>query len=239
VPDSASSGSGARARAQAQAQAQKSVVLLSGGLDSAANLALCKATDRPVLALTVDYGQRAARREIEAARALCEHYGVAHQLVELKWLGALGGSALTESTRILPDLATALLDDRQAAEETAAAVWVPNRNGVLINVASAFAERAGAEQVVVGFNAEEAVTFPDNSTEFLERSTHALALSTRNQVRVHCYTDRMNKTEIVARLKQLGGFPFELLWSCYQGGEKPCGKCESCRRSARAFAAGD
>ncbi len=220
------------------AEPVSSVILLSGGLDSAANLALCREQDRPVLALTADYGQRAAAREIAAARLLCAHFDVPHRVVELPWLGDLGGSALTERTRGIPDLQISQLDERAAAEKTAAAVWVPNRNGVLINVAAAFAERMKAAQVVVGFNAEEAVTFPDNSTEFLERATRALELSTQARVRVRCYTDRLTKTEIVAELRKRGKFPFDLLWSCYQDGPAPCGHCESCRRSARAIGHG-
>lgn len=214
----------------------RSVVLLSGGLDSAANLALCAERDHPVLALTVDYGQRAARKEIDAARSLSAHYGVEHRVLELRWLGALGGSSLTDTQQDVPELATSQLDDLSVITGSAAAVWVPNRNGVLINVAAAFAERAGATRVVVGFNAEEAVTFPDNSEDFLHRATSALALSTSNRASVRCYTVRMNKREIVAELRKLPRpFPFDRIWSCYHGGEKPCGACESCRRQARAL----
>ena len=99
------------------------------------------------------------------------------------------------------------------------------------------AERLGAERVVVGFNREEATTFPDNSEDFLERATRALELSTANQVRVFSYTVSWDKREIVARLrKELPEFPFHLLWSCYLGGDRPCAQCESCQRSARAGA---
>ena len=108
---------------------------------------------------------------------------------------------------------------------------------ILINVAAAFAERAEAERVVVGFNSEEAATFPDNSEEFLKRSTRALEYSTANQVQVFSYTTDRNKKQIVNELRQLKkSFPFNLIWSCYHGGETPCGSCESCRRMARATA---
>ena len=117
----------------------KTVVLLSGGLDSSANLAIADHFDRPVLALTVDYGQRAAGPEIRAARQLAEYYGVPHRVLDLKWLGGLGGSALTESSIGIPEPESARLDDVKAASETARAVWVPNRNGVLINAAAALA----------------------------------------------------------------------------------------------------
>jgi 7-cyano-7-deazaguanine synthase len=215
----------------------KSVVLLSGGLDSSANLALCHAWDDPVLALTIDYGQKAASREIRAARALCELYGVRHETLDLRWLGGLGGSALTQADSAIPDLPTAQLDDMAAAMRTAKAVWVPNRNGVLINAAAAYAEKIGATRVIVGFNREEAATFPDNSVAYLEQASRALGFSTANGVAVFSYTAELDKREIVAELRALKApaFPFDLVWSCYTGAETPCGHCESCRRLARAL----
>ena len=212
------------------------VVLLSGGLDSAANLALCFERDEPVLALTADYGQRAAQREIEAARDLAGHYGVRHETVDLRWLGALGGSSLTDSDRLIPELGQAELDALPRIRETARAVWVPNRNGVLIQLAAAYAEVLGVGRVLVGFNREEGATFPDNTQEFLDASTAALRFSTREgAVAVHSYTTALDKREIVAQLRRLARpFPFEKVWSCYHGGPKACGKCESCQRFKRA-----
>lgn len=213
----------------------KSVILLSGGLDSAANLAFCVERDIPVLALTADYGQRAAARELEAASRLCQYYGVEHRTVDLKWLGALGGSSLTQADHAVPELRADQLDVAQVTEKSAKSVWVPNRNGVLINVAAAFAERMGAERVVVGFNREEAATFPDNSVAFLDQATRALGFSTANGVRVYCYTAEWDKREIVRELGKLARvFPFDRVWSCYHGGAVPCGNCESCQRFRRA-----
>ncbi len=215
---------------------KRTVLLLSGGLDSAANLALCALEDQPVLALTVDYGQRAAAAEARAAQALCEHFGVEQRLLDLRWLGALGGSALTDASLEMPRPPTAELDDPTKAAQTAVRVWVPNRNGVLLNVAAAFAERVQAEQVVVGFNLEEAQTFPDNSRAFLEAATGAFAFSTANQVKVRCYTVDWDKARIVAELRRrVPQFPYQHLWSCYEGGDAPCGACESCRRLERAL----
>ena len=213
-----------------------SVVLLSGGLDSAANLAFCAEQDHPVLALTCRYGQKAADPEVRSAQALCKHYGIKHEVVDLSWLGALGGSALTEASETPPSIESSLLDDATTTRKTAKAVWVPNRNGVLINVAAAYAERQAATRVVVGFNREEAVTFPDNSADFLYRASDSLALSTANGVSVFCYTTQLDKREIVAKLRALPKkFPFELVWSCYTAGPKACGVCESCQRLKRAL----
>ena len=113
-------------------------------------------------------------------------------------------------------------------------VWVPNRNGLLIAVAAAFAEARAARAVVVGFNREEGATFPDNTEQFVERTNAALALSTRGGVEVVAPTLSLDKAGIV-RLGVEIGAPLEWVWSCYEGGPAPCGRCESCRRSLRAF----
>ena len=222
-----------------QPERRKSVVLLSGGLDSSANLAFTHYFDEVSLALTIDYGQKAAKPEIEAAKKLAAYYGVPHRILDLKWLGELGGSALTSSKMEVPDMATSKLDDLKTSQETARQVWVPNRNGLLINVAASIAESMKAKQVVVGFNKEEAITFPDNSSQFLGVATLALKYSTSIGVKVACYTDMMVKSEIAQALRNLPkAFPFEMVWSCYQSGEKTggkmCGKCESCQRFMRA-----
>lgn len=219
-------------------RASKSVViLLSGGLDSSANLALAVERAQVALAVTVDYGQRAAKAEVRAARRLCEHYGVPHRVLRQEWLGELGGSSLTDQGSAVPAIASVDLDTIAVTAGTARAVWVPNRNGVLIHAAAAIAERMGADAVVVGFNREEATTFPDNSRAYLEAVTLALSYSTANQVKVISYTVDMDKKEIVRTL-DVGlsrPFPWDLIWSCYQGGDYPCGECESCRRLQRAL----
>jgi 7-cyano-7-deazaguanine synthase len=211
-----------------------SVVLLSGGLDSAANLALTHARDSVKLALFARYGQRAARAEERAARAIAAHYDVRFEAVDLGWLGALGGSALTDAEIDVPTLGRESLDDLLVTRNSALKVWVPNRNGVLIAVASAHAERLGAERVVVGFNREEAATFPDNSAAFLDASNRALEFSSRG-VRVYSYTHALDKREIVGELRRLEHpFPWNQVWSCYFDGARICGRCESCGRFLRA-----
>jgi 7-cyano-7-deazaguanine synthase len=215
------------------------VVLLSGGLDSAVNMAVETQENKPSLALTVDYGQRGAGQEGRAAGRIASHFGVKHQVVSLPWLRRLNTSALGDNEKTLPQLSAADLDDAgpdSAAAKSAAAVWVPNRNGVLINVAAAFAETIGTRRIVVGFNIEEAATFPDNSLEFARAATAALHYSTSNQAQVITHTAEEDKTRIVARGLELAA-PLEIVWSCYEDGIEHCGICESCMRVRRAFTA--
>ncbi len=211
-----------------------SVVLLSGGLDSTVNLAYALTEGSVKLALTVNYGQLAAQQEIEAASRLAKHYGIAHQIIELPWLQQITNTALVSQEQLLPEPSEAALDQYEQARQTAAAVWVPNRNGLFVNIAACFAETLDCRQVVTGFNREEAATFPDNTPEFTQAVTAAMKYSTANQVAVVSYTARLDKKEIVA-LGQRLGVPWELVWSCYRGGEAMCGKCESCQRLIRAF----
>ncbi|CCO07120.1 queuosine biosynthesis protein (fragment) [Desulforamulus hydrothermalis Lam5 = DSM 18033] len=161
-----------------------SVVLLSGGLDSTVNLAYALTEGSVKLALTMDYGQRAARREIKAAAALAGYYNIRHQVVELPWLAQITATSLVKEEGSLPEPAAEELDNPDVTQKTAAAVWVPNRNGLFINIAACFAESLNCGQVVAGFNREEAATFPDNTPEFAAAAGKALAYATANQVRV-------------------------------------------------------
>ncbi len=215
------------------------VVLLSGGLDSAVNLKCAHDDAGVAIALTFDYGQRAARRETAAAALMCRQLDISHRLVELPWLAEICTSALVNREAEMPRLAAHQLDDaRVGAGETAKAVWVPNRNGVFANIAAAFAESLGVSRIVAGFNAEEAATFPDNSGQFVLAANSALALSTRGPVRLMSYTGDLRKADIV-RLGRETDAPLASIWSCYHGGQQECWECESCARLERALREAD
>ncbi len=211
-----------------------SIVLISAGLDSTVNLKLALDDGGVAAALTFDYSQRAARREAENSAAMCARLRVRHETIRLPWLARITGTALVGRKKPLPRLKPAELDDPVAAGRSALRVWVPNRNGVFLAAAAAYAEALGAERVVAGFNAEEAVTFPDNSEEFARAATRSLRFSTRNAVRVESYTFRLRKPAIVALGLKIGA-PMDLVWPCYEGGQRLCGRCESCLRFFRAI----
>jgi len=115
-------------------------------------------------------------------------------------------------------------------EASARAVWVPARNAVFVSVAAALAETLGADCVVAGFNREEAETFPDNSRAFLDAATTFLSHGTRDGIAVLSPTIDWDKERIVTEARHLGFGPGDF-WSCYEGGDAPCGRCESCVRS--------
>jgi 7-cyano-7-deazaguanine synthase len=211
------------------------IVLLSGGLDSAVNAKRALDDTGVGLALTFDYGQRAAGRETAAAALMCHQFGIAHRIVDLPWLAELGRSALVDQSISLPRITAPELDQpRVTAGETARAVWVPNRNGVFVNAAAAFAEAIGADTIVAGFNREEGATFPDNSAEFVDAANASLALSTLSRPKLVSYTLGLTKVEIIGLGRQIKA-PIASIWSCYRGGAEHCWECESCARLERAL----
>jgi len=216
------------------------IVLLSGGLDSTVALALYLEKDCIDLAITFDYGQRASRKEISAARNIAEYYNIPHQIVTIPFLQEQTHSALVNSSEDLPIIKVNELDDLQGqALKSARQVWVPNRNGLFLNIAAVFAENLGEGPVLItGFNNEEAATFPDNSLEFINAMNRCFTFSTQNDVIVVSPTSVYTKKEIVREGLRLH-VPFEHIWSCYEGRDKVCGQCESCQRLKRALLKND
>jgi 7-cyano-7-deazaguanine synthase len=216
------------------AQSTTSVVLLSGGLDSVVAAALWLEHGGSIaLCLTMDYGQRAADREAEAALRFSRARGLSHRVLALPWLAELSrqkGTALVNTAQSLPQGTLAAPGDERSAK----AVWVPARNAVFLAIAAAHAETLGAGTVVAGFNREEAATFSDNSEAFVVAASAFLALGAQPPVAVASPTLAMDKRAIVQNARRLGIRPADL-WSCYASGPAPCGSCESCLRSARAW----
>lgn len=217
----------------------KSVVLLSAGLDSTYNLLEAKAHGPVLTALTFDYGQRAAKRELACARRQCEELEIPHTVIELNWFSLFTHTSLIKSEAHLPLGTEIAVADAARSAQTAKAVWVPNRNGIFLNIAAGFAEGLGADAVVPGFNFEEAQSFADNSKAFIAAIDNALSFSTQSQVKLRCFSTELNKAEIVSRLLKLQANPaaggLRNIWPCYQGEPIPCGRCESCLRFDRAL----
>jgi 7-cyano-7-deazaguanine synthase len=212
---------------------KKAISVLSGGLDSTVATSALK-EEYEIHALTFDYGQRSANREIESSKQICQKLGIKHTVMDLSWLGKLGKSALTVHENEVPQLELDKLDDKEICDETARIVWVPGRNVVFTAIATAFAEAEDAEKIIVGWDLEEAVTFPDNSREFLEAFNKTLEIGTLEGVQIEAPVIDLNKNEIV-ELGEKVDAPMEMSYSCYMGEEKHCGACESCMRRKRAF----
>ena len=212
----------------------KVVVLLSAGLDSSVNLYRAAQDHEVVLTLTFDYGQKAAKKELESAQKLARQLQVPHKVLNLNWFKDFNKSSLLVDSETVPTGTQIQMDDKVASEASAKSVWVPNRNGIFLNIAAAFAEALGAQYAIPGFNIEEAATFPDNSEAYMQKLDASFAYSTANKVQVKCFTSALNKAEIVS-LGETLNVPWHLIWPCYFSREKWCGQCESCQRAKRAF----
>lgn len=206
----------------------KTIVLLSGGLDSLVSLGLCKDEYNVILALTFDYGQKSAKEEIETSAKICEYYKIQHKVIKLDWLKEITHTALVSDSDI--PTGEGLNDEDSSAK----AVWVPNRNGLFLNIAGSFADAENFTHIILGANKEEGATFPDNTQEFADRVTAEFEFSTRVQPKVLVPLINFDKNDIVRKALEKN-LPLELVKSCYKGGDKHCGECESCVRLKRAL----
>ena len=214
----------------------KAVVLLSSGLDSTVNLYQSAQQGKVLLAITFDYSQKAARQEIRCAKKITKELNIPHQVVKLPFFAQFSQSSLIDKKKEVPSGKKVQIDSLKVSQKSAKSVWVPNRNGIFLNIAAGFAEALKADVVVPGFNVEEASTFPDNSADFLKALDASFSFSTSTQVKNHCFTTNLNKTQIV-KLGQKLKVNWSNIWPCYHSGKKWCGECESCLRSKRAFSA--
>lgn len=212
---------------------QIAVVLLSGGMDSATALAMTQAEGVEVLALTVDYGQR-HRKEIEAARRLAKHFHVKDHRIVAMDLAGIGGSALTDARIPLPRERSL---DRIGKDIPS--TYVPARNTVLLAYALGLAEAAGASSIVIAANAIDYSGYVDCRPEFYEAFQEVARLGTKRGVEgdiigIRTPLIRMTKADIVRKGEALH-VPWELTWSCYMGGAKACGVCDSCQLRLKGF----
>lgn len=208
----------------------KSIILLSGGLDSLVSLGLKREELNITLALTFDYGQKSVEKEIEASRKICEFYNVEHKVIKLDWLKEITNTSLVSDK----DVPTGIELDNP--ENSAKSVWVPNRNGLFLNIAASFADSQDYDYILIGANKEEGQTFPDNTQEFIDSINKEFEFSTQKKPKVVAPLINYVKNDIVMLALQ-HKVPLELVQSCYQGGAKHCGICESCSRLKHALQA--
>ncbi len=210
-----------------------SVVLLSGGMDSATCLALASRAGAPTHALTILYGQRHAR-EVRSARRLARRYRVARHVVLRLPIAPLLRSALTRRDVRLPT--------RGTRAGRIPSTYVPARNTILLSVALGYAESHRLDAIYLGANAIDYSGYPDCRPEYLRAFERLARLATRAgveddwRIEVRAPLLRLSKREIVELGDRLG-VPWALTWSCYAGGREPCGRCDACRLRARGFRA--
>jgi 7-cyano-7-deazaguanine synthase len=212
----------------------KAVVLLSGGLDSTTALAIAYDEGYELHALSFDYGQR-HQREVEAALAVARHYDVQTQKRITIDLRAFGGSALTA------DFEVPHARSLEKMSQEIPITYVPARNTIFLSFALAYAEVTGADDIFLGINAIDYSGYPDCRPEYLEAYERMANLATKattqdgRAFRLHAPLLHMNKAEIIRKGIELN-VPYQLTWSCYEGGDLACGTCDSCLLRLNGFA---
>jgi 7-cyano-7-deazaguanine synthase len=205
---------------------RRSVVLLSGGMDSATLLFHLQGCGHEVFPLAVNYGQRHVR-ELRAARAVAQAAGAVLREVDLSNLQrVMGGSSQTEHGIAVPH--------GHYADDSMRATVVPNRNMVLLAIAGAYAVSLKAGQVGYAAHAGDHAVYPDCRPEFADAMEEALLICDYDPIYLRRPFIAMSKADIVRHGLELG-VPFELTYSCYEGGEGHCRKCGTCVERTEAF----
>lgn len=208
----------------------KAVVLLSGGLDSATVLYWAMTRGWRPLALAFDYGQRHGR-ELSSARALCRKASVPLTVVKfrLPWKG----SSLLGRWGRLPSFKPSSIG------LTIPSTYVPARNTIFLSFGLSYAEAIGARAVLIGANALDYSGYPDCRPDYIRAFQKVFKWGTKagregKEIKIVAPLLKLSKPEIV-KLGDRLGVPWGLTWSCYRGGDRPCGRCDSCRLRAKGF----
>jgi 7-cyano-7-deazaguanine synthase len=212
------------------------VCICSGGIDSTVAATIASQEGYELHLFHASYGQRAEEREKEVVKQIALFLGTKElKFVGIPFLKELGGSALTDFAQAVPVGGEVSLDKEHETPPT----WVPCRNLILLAHASAYAEVIGAEALFVGFNAEEARSYPDNAVDFVKRYNTVLEKAVASFSRVPVVKAplvNLLKSEIINKGIDVKA-PLHLTYSCYLGVEKHCGICESCLHRRRGFKA--
>jgi 7-cyano-7-deazaguanine synthase len=217
----------------------KALVLASGGVDSttALGLAVDKYGAENVVALTVSYGQK-HDKEIKAAQAVARHYGVELLSLDLaKVFEHSNCSLLKQSTEDIPEESYAEQIKKTGGEKPVS-TYVPFRNGLFLASAASIALSKDCSVIYYGAHADDSAgcAYPDCSGAFNNAMNEAIYEGSGKQLHIEAPFVNMKKADIV-KLGLSLGVPYELTWSCYEGGAAPCGKCATCLDRAAAFKA--
>ncbi len=213
------------------ARNKKAVILLSGGLDSATVLFWAIRKGYHPQALIFDYGQRHSR-EVASAKALCKKAGVLYQVISIKlpWQG----SSLLDKKAALPKAKNV-----KAVGAEIPSTYVPGRNTLFLSYGLSFAEATGAGAVMIGANALDYSGYPDCRPDFISAMSKVFKLGTKagrqgRPIKIVAPLLKMTKSQIIKLGTKLS-VPYQLTWSCYRGGGKPCGTCDSCLLRNKGF----
>jgi len=212
-----------------QAEKQRSVVLLSGGMDSCVCAALA-VRDTEAAAMHISYGQRTEQRERWAFERICDRLGIRRRLaLNNEALSLIGGSALTDTSVAVPQAG------KEIGKGEIPVTYVPFRNAHFLAAAVSWAEVLDADRIYIGAVEQDSSGYPDCRPAYYEAFNEVVRAGTRDgKISIVTPLIAMRKAAIVRLGLELGA-PFDLTWSCYSREDKGCGVCESCVLRQRAF----
>ncbi|CAA6818821.1 MAG: Queuosine Biosynthesis QueC ATPase [uncultured Sulfurovum sp.] len=207
---------------------KKAVCIISGGMDSALGAKIAKNEGYDVIALHFNYGQRTEKKELDSFRKISKKLDcIGSYEIDLDFFKQIGASALTDSSLEVPTTGVA---------SGVPITYVPFRNGIFISVATAIAEKHGAEALFIGVVEEDSSGYPDCRDEYIKSMEKSINLGTKDETNLEIKMPlvHMKKSEIVGKSVALD-VPLEDTWSCYQNEDKACGVCDSCRLRLNGF----
>lgn len=212
---------------------KKAVVLLSGGIDSSVTLYEAKNRGFDCFCLIFDYGQRHKKKEINSAKLIAKAAKCHYKVVKfsLPWQGS---SLLEKDNTLIPKNRPL-----EKIKDEIPSTYVPARNIIFLSFAVSFAEVIAASSIFIGANYIDYSGYPDCRPDFFQAFKKLIKLGTKMGVenktlKIETPLIKMKKSEIIALGMKLK-VPFEYTWSCYEGGELPCGGCDACIFRAKGF----
>lgn len=214
----------------------RALVLCSGGVDSTTLLAMAvdKYGSENVVALSISYGQR-HEKELKAARDVARYYHVEQRFLDLAAIFADSScSLLAHSEKDIPRESYA--EQLEQADTKFVSTYVPFRNGLFLSSAASMALSLECSVLYYGAHHDDWAgnAYPDCSREFVAAMNNAIMEGTGGELHMEAPFVEWSKADIVKKGLELN-VPYELTWSCYEGGDKPCGVCATCIDRKRAF----
>ena len=206
---------------------EKTVVILSGGMDSTTVAYKAKNAGFDIVALHFNYGQRTQNKELQSFYAICDDLNIQNRyVIDLDFFKQIG-SALVDKNMKIPT---------NGLEEGIPTTYVPFRNGIFLSIATAIAEKEGAKSLMIGVVEEDSSGYPDCRENFIKSMQEAINLGTKDDTHIQIITPLIHlKKEDIVKEAIKEGVKLELTWSCYQNEDKACGVCDSCRLRLKGF----
>ncbi len=208
---------------------KKVICIISGGMDSALGATMAKNEGYEIIALHFNYQQRTQQKELESFRKIAKKLECIESYeIDLDFFKQIGASALTDSSLDVPT---------DGIEAGVPITYVPFRNGIFISIATALAEKHGAEALYIGVVEEDSSGYPDCRDTYIKSMEQSINLGTKEETKLKIKMPlvHLKKSEIVTKAIELG-VPLEDTWSCYQNEQRACGVCDSCRLRLNGFA---